>query len=488
MTFENRPINELTPRMQQLFERARASFQGARYAYAIELLRTILMQEPGCAEVRRVLHAVYRELHARDGALRRWRNALGVSWALRTKVPRLFRRKEYPVLLSTLEELIERAPGSEGALVSLARVAVECGAIDTATVALESLVTAAPRNPKAWRRYVDHCRRHDLHKRALQGLLRLAKLRPNDLEIQTQLREVTAADTVAGAHWDEAGTYRDILRDEEEAVRLEEERRPQAMTSEESLQTQLAAAKADVKRLPSIDNRRRYGELLRRYGDLDGALHQFEEAGNATNHLDPAIEDAIVACLHERADGDIERWQRYARENPERAELAAERIRELESTRDEGLLARYEFRVKRFPLEARYQAELADAYLEFGRFDEALRAYQAARRNPSFNLRAGIGAARSMAGKGLADLAEREFLACLGLVSGRNDPARLEILYDLYRLYAGQERQEDSVRQLKEIYALNASYRDVSARLDEYVRQRDTVGPANPGNSGEKTT
>ena len=98
------------------------------------------------------------------------------------------------------------------------------------------------------------------------------------------------------------------------------------------------------------------------------------------------------------------RWRRYARENGPRAALATERIRELERERDESLLVRYESRICRFPLEARYQAELADAYLALGRFDEALRGYQAARRSPAFNLRAGVGAARSLAGKGLADL------------------------------------------------------------------------------------
>jgi len=258
------------------------------------------------------------------------------------------------------------------------------------------------------------------------------------------------------------------------------------VTSEESLQIQLAAAKADVRNLPSVENRRRFGELLRRAGDFDGALHQFESASATTKHLDPALEDDIMACLRARAEAEIERWRRYARENGPRAALATERIRELERERDESLLVRYESRICRFPLEARYQAELADAYLALGRFDEALRGYQAARRSPAFNLRAGVGAARSLAGKGLADLAEREFLGSLALAPGRTDSARLEILYDLHLLYAAQGRWEESLQQLKEIYAVNASYRDVGTLLDEYVRRRDATASPKPGNEGEK--
>lgn len=486
MTLENRPINQLTPRLQQLFERARASCQGERYTYAVELLRTILMQEPGCAEARRILHAVYRQWHGKDGRWSRWCNRVRTAIALVAKVPRRFRRQEYLVLLGVLEDLLQRAPDSVSALLWLERVAEACEAPDVGTVALESLVTAWPEDARAWRRYVAHCRRHNLHKRAMQGLGRLAKLRPNDGKIQSELREVTADDTVAGAHWDEAGSYRDVLRDEGEALRLEDERRPAAVTSEESLQAQIAAAKADVKNLPSVENRRRFGELLRRGGDLDGALQQFEEASATTKHLDPALEDDIVACLRARADAEIERWRRYARENGPRAALAAERIRELERERDESLLVRYESRICRFPLEARYQAELADTYLALGRFDEALRGYQSARRNPAFNLRAGIGAARSFAGKGLADLAEREFLGSLALVPGRTDSARLEILYELHLLYAAQGRREESLRQLKEIYAVNASYQDVGRLLDEYVRRRDAADSPASDDEGEK--
>jgi tetratricopeptide (TPR) repeat protein len=196
------------------------------------------------------------------------------------------------------------------------------------------------------------------------------------------------------------------------------------------------------------------------------------------------LDDAITSCLSERAAADIEQWRKYARENEGRADLAAARIEELEAERDAALLARYEDRVRRFPMESRYQAELGALYLAAARFDEALRCYQSARRNPAFNLSAGVGAGRSLAGKGLHDLAEREFLDCLALTSARSRE-RLAVLYELAALYQVLGREEESFGQLKDIYAIDASYRDVGSRLDEYVRIRDASEVPGAANDSE---
>ena len=481
---ESRPVAELTPRMQQLFERARTSFQTERHTYAIELLRTILEQEPGCAEVRRVLHAACRGIHANDTSTKRFLVAVKTFLALHLRVPRLFRRQQYVELFELLEDLLQRGAPARPTLGWLFRLAETCNLPETATVALESLVTARPNAPSAWRKYVNHCRKYELHKRALQGLHRLAKLRPQDVEIQSELRQVTAADTVAEAHWDEAGTYREVLRDEAATLRLEEESRPGLPTDVASAKARITAAKADAGNLPTVDNQRRLGDLLREAGDLDGALAEYERASMASQQLDPVLDDAITSCLSERAAADIEQWRKYARENEGRAGLASARIEELEAERDAALLARYEDRVRRFPLESRYQVELGGLYLAAERFDEALRCYQSARRNPALNLGAGVGAGRSLAGKGLHDLAEREFLDCLALSPPRGRE-RLAILYELATLYQALGREEESFGQLKEIYAIDASYRDVGSRLDEYVRLRDATGAPSAANDNE---
>jgi tetratricopeptide (TPR) repeat protein len=152
------------------------------------------------------------------------------------------------------------------------------------------------------------------------------------------------------------------------------------------------------------------------------------------------------------------------------------------------LLARFEERVKRFPMDARYQAELGDVYLGLERFDEALRCYQAARRSPAHAFRAGLGAGRTLLGKGLHDLAEREFRACLELVPKRTDERRLEVLYDLFRLCLQRDQEEEATSYLKEIYAIDASYRDVGALLDAHVRERDSQAAPQESAGGENPT
>ena len=480
---ENRPVSELSPRMRQLFERARSAFQGGRRSYSVGLLRTILKQEPGCADVRKVLHAIHREMHAGDSRVARAVVAARSMLALRVRVPRLFRRERYEELLELLEDLLGQGAPARPVLTWLARVAETCHLPETGTVAVESLVSCLPDDQGAWRAYVDHCRAHDLHKRALLGLQRLSKLRPYDAEIQSELRQVAAADTMAEARWDQVTTYRDALRDEDEARQLEDERRPDASLAAEALEARVAEARQAVEISATSENRRRLGDLLRQVGDLDGALRQYESIGAAAQHVDPTLDEAIAACLRDRAEQDIRKWRDYSLANPAQSELAAARVSVLEDERDAALLRHYEERGKRFPLEARYQSELGRLHFAAGRFDEALRGYQAARRNPSFHLAAGIGAARCLAAKGLLDLAEREFMECLSLAPARSRE-RLAVLYELAALFEGCGRGEEAFAQLKEIYASDASYRDVGDRIDAYVRRQDAARGA--GQSPER--
>jgi tetratricopeptide (TPR) repeat protein len=131
---------------------------------------------------------------------------------------------------------------------------------------------------------------------------------------------------------------------------------------------------------------------------------------------------------------------------------------------------------------------LGDLYLPAGRLDEALRCYQAARRGAAHAFAAGLGAGKCLAGKGLYDLAEKEFRNCLEKVSGRTDPRRLRVLYELFLLSKAMGKPEDGVPHLKEIYAVDAAYLDVGALLDEYVRQRDATPPPQLGAAAEMPT
>jgi hypothetical protein len=61
----------------------------------------------------------------------------------------------------------------------------------------------------------------------------------------------------------------------------------------------------------------------------------------------------------------------------------------------------------------------------------------------------------------------------------------LDVLYELSSLYQMRDDADEAISYLKEIYAIDASYRDVGTLLDEYVRQRDGAGTAVEAPDGE---
>ena len=118
--------------------------------------------------------------------------------------------------------------------------------------------------------------------------------------------------------------------------------------------------------------------------------------------------------------------------------------------------------------------QLGIAFKEMGLLDEAIGEFQQASRGGGDN----FGACCSMLGlcfraKGLPEIAEKWYRRGLEKAGGLDsDPAqRLGLLYDLaeLQLEAGDDR--DAIDHLMEVYAHDAGYRDVAARLNE-VRER----------------
>ena len=78
---------------------------------------------------------------------------------------------------------------------------------------------------------------------------------------------------------------------------------------------------------------------------------------------------------------------------------------------------------------------------------------------------------RCMAAKGLTDMAIEQFDLALQEGQQRMDSERKDCLYGLAVIYADSGKHEEALKYLKEIYAVDVNYRDVSARIEAFYRQ-----------------
>ena len=77
---------------------------------------------------------------------------------------------------------------------------------------------------------------------------------------------------------------------------------------------------------------------------------------------------------------------------------------------------------------------------------------------------------KCMIAKGLTDMAIEQLTSALG-DGDRMDNERKDVLYNLALLHEQQGQNEKALKYLKEIYASEANYLDVSSRIENYYQK-----------------
>ena len=122
-------------------------------------------------------------------------------------------------------------------------------------------------------------------------------------------------------------------------------------------------------------------------------------------------------------------------------------------------------RVAAHPSDMGLRFRLGASLLDAGEMDEAIEQFQHAVKDPKHNVATLHLLGRAFAGKGILDLAIKQFTAASDKIGAMTDQ-RKEILYELAQ---AQERGEDrahAVATYKRIYEADISYRDVAKRIE----------------------
>jgi tetratricopeptide (TPR) repeat protein len=315
---------------------------------------------------------------------------------------------------------------------------------------------------------VEHCQHIGQGARAVAALNQLLRFHPDDLQLQNELKQATATAAMEKDKWDQADSFREMVRDREKAERLEREERVATIQEEDVLEKMIAEAREDVDKAPSsVPFRRHLATLYVQAKQFDEAIEQYEEVLGILGREDPTIRDAITTAKAARYEDAIRRWREYADGNAARQEEAAREIEEIEKQKQAFLLECYAERVRKYPNEHTYHFDYGQMCFEMGDFDTALKEFQFARQNRHLHVRCLVYIGRCMAAKGIDDLASQQLEMALERGDQRMDRERLGIIYDLAVLYERLGQQDEYIRRLKEVYAVDVSFRDVAQRLEQ---------------------
>src|SRR5262249_26203542 len=443
--------------------KAVAAIELRNFGYAISLLQAILKQEPQFLTGRQLL---------RRAEVMRFKAAKKKFFSVSTASVSVMKaqrevKKDPKRAVELIEKILEDEPYNKQANLALKEAAAAAGWLETAVFALQTVLEENPRDTKVLHELARLYHKLDDSEREVEIYNRISAIDPADTAAVGRGKDASARDSMKSGGWGAAESYRDLIKDKEAAVSLEQQSRMQL--SDESLSQQIAESYAMHEAEPqNVDVARRLGSLTEQKGELEAAIAWYRNGSDLTHGSDPGLVRKIsdlgvkqtereIAALEEAVANHAGDGMALAEKQ---AALAAAKKRRAEMLMDEARK-----RVERNPTDLQFRFELGEILMNAGHFREALPELQRARQNPNARLRAMNALGRCYCELSMFDLAAKQLEEAAREI-GAMDATKKEIVYNLGLVYEQMGDREKSLGCMKQIYEADYGYKDVAARVE----------------------
>ncbi|HZA38271.1 MAG TPA: hypothetical protein VE486_03940 [Candidatus Baltobacteraceae bacterium] len=445
-----------------------AAIELRNFGYAISLLQGILKQEPQFLTGRQLLRRT--EVTKSKSAKKSFFNISTAPLAV-MKAQRQI-KKDPKHAIEMLEGVLEEEPYNRQANLALKEAAVAAGWPEIGVFALRTLLEENPRDVKVLhelgRLY------HELGEsdREVEIYNQISEINPLDAEALRLGKDASAHASMKSGGWTEAESYRDLIKDKEAAISLEQQSRMRL--TGESLDQQIAETYARHKSDPTnIDLARRLGALNEQKEDFEAAVGWYQYAADLTKGADAGLVRKVSDLKIKRLDREIAVDEEFLSTHDARHELyekKSEGLKTAKRNRAEILLVDARNRVERNPTDLQLRFELGEHLVNAEHFREALPELQRARQNPNARLKAMNLLGCCYGELGMLDLATKELEEASKEILSM-DVMKKEILYNLGLVYERMGEREKSLACMKQIYQADYGYKDVAKRVESSYKQ-----------------
>src|SRR5437867_441843 len=346
--------------LREQYEKGLAALQRQNLDYAVAIFAQVLQKEPGFYACREALRATQvKKTGGKSGFLKKMFGTASSSPLLAKGQMTL---RSNPVeAINIAEQILNSDPNNVAAHKLLADAALAADLPRTAALSLEIAFKNSPDRDVAIK-LGQALAKSGQSEKGERILAELAGTFPNDPEIAKVLKNVSARRTLSEGGYDAleggGGSYRDILRDKQEAVALEQEKR--VVKTGDVADQLLAEYEARMAQEP--DNLR----LLRSAAELYTQKKQFDKALEYYNRIiategvsDPSLEKVISQTTVKKFEHVLSQLDPTA---PDYAEQSAR----LQAERQAYELAQCRKRVERYPNDLQIRIELGELYFKAG--------------------------------------------------------------------------------------------------------------------------
>jgi TolA-binding protein len=444
---------------QVFFDYARTADGTGNYEYAIDMMLQGLAVDPDARSAHQTLRDIALKRKASGG------KDLGMMDKMKLKRP----TKDDKGNMLNAEKLLAYDPGNTDHMVTILQNAHKAGFYDTVMWMGPMLLraNADSKNPDVNKFLIlkdvyKDLRQWKLATEACHYALRLDEF---NMDLQTELKNLGAQDTMDEGNYLKGGSFRESLTKAEEQDRLIQEGKD--VQSDEALLKTIADAEAAYKADP-VD-----GKLLR----LIDALEKTEDMKHE-NHAMELLEDAYNRTRQFRFRqrvGKIQMAQYLRAERPLKKALRdnpndAEARRAYEEFRRDQLefeLKEYTLWAENYPTDLTLRYNMALRLFELKRYDEAIPAFQYARQDPKVKVDGSIALGRSFLEAGFIDEAIETLQVVIDEYQLKGDDRSKDMYYWQGRALEQKGNRDLAIKRYSQVAQWEFTYKDVQQRIKQ---------------------
>ena len=457
-------ISEISHDLRRMHTKAVEAGQRENADYAIALFCQILEKEPGVFECRKELRAAQFKKAgvASTGFFKKMLSGAGSSPQIAKA--KMIIGKNPAEAMAIAEQVLSGDPTSAAAHRIIADAAQALEMPQTMVFELETMAKNSPKDKALVLEFANAVAETGSSAGVAEKILaELIRTSPYDTDLLQVSKNLSAHKTMNeggyGALEGGKGSYRDILRNKDEAVSLEQEKRVQK--SEDVAERLIGEYEARMKTEPdNLKNQRNLAELYTQKNKFNEALAIYARLKNTELGNDSSLDQAIASTTVRKFDFEIAQLNPFA---PEHAELVAQ----IQAKKLDYQLTECQKRVEKYPTDLAIRFELGVLYFQAGKITEATAEFQKAQQNPHKRLAAMSYLAQCFAKRKMFDLAAKTLQNAIKEKPGF-DEEKKDLTYQLGCVLENMGKKEEAIEQFKIIYETDIGYRDVGAKVDAY--------------------
>ncbi|MGA2029892.1 MAG: tetratricopeptide repeat protein [Verrucomicrobiota bacterium] len=458
--------NEISRDARMLFTKANEAAQRENLDYAIALYNQVLEKEPGFYECRKALRAAQFKKTGSGGGGFFKKMLSGAGSSPQVAKAKLALNKNPAEAMAIAEQILNSDPNNSAAHRIIVDAATALELPHTAVLSYETLMKHSPKDRNL---AIDFARAlaaagdvsEGENNRGEKILMDLLRETPNDGELSQALKNLSAHKTLDQGGYNALeggqGSYRDILKNKQEAVSLEQEKR--IVKTEDTTERLIGEYETRLKTDPNnLKLVRSLAELYTQKKKFEPALALYDRIKNSEMGGDPSLERAMTETIVRRFDFQLEQLDATA---PDYAEQSAK----IQAEKLAFQITDCQKRVEKYPTDLAIRFEMGTLYFQAGKFSEAIQEFQKAQQNPHKRLAAMNYLAQSFAQRKRFDLAARTLQNAIKEKPVFDDEKK-DLTYNLGCVLESMGKKEEAVEQFKQIYEMDIGYKDVAAKVD----------------------